>query len=77
MKNRKKTSQTKEGIKLQSSIEYIMMLSAVSIVIVIAFAMMTQLKGTALHAFFNNSNTSVASQLSSELQNLSAANKTG
>ena len=32
-----------------------MMLSAVSIVIIIALAMITQLKGAAVHSFFNGS----------------------
>lgn len=56
--------------KCQGSIEYIMMLSAVSIIIVIALTMMVQLKGTALNSFFNSSNSSIASQLNSQLQNL-------
>ena len=61
----------KRSMRGQSSLEYIMMLSAVSIVIVIALAMVTQLKGTALHAFANGTNQSVATQLSRELVNLS------
>ncbi|MCL4389702.1 hypothetical protein M1397_03820 [Candidatus Marsarchaeota archaeon] len=56
--------------KGQGSLEYIMMLSAVGIIIVIALAMIMQLKGTALHAFVNSSNQSVSSQLAHELQNL-------
>ena len=56
----------------QGSLEYIMMLSAVSIVIVIALAMVTQLKGTAMHAFANGTNQSVVTQLSRELSNLSS-----
>jgi hypothetical protein len=58
----------------QGSLEYIMMLSAVSIVIVIALAMVTQLKGTAMHAFANGTNQSVVAQLSKELNNLSKVN---
>ncbi|MCL4404527.1 MAG: hypothetical protein M1544_01460 [Candidatus Marsarchaeota archaeon] len=56
----------------QSSIEYLMMLSAVSIVIIIALAMITQLKGVAVHSFFtaNSSNGSVMSTLKSELTNI-------
>lgn len=56
--------------RAQGSLEYIMMLSAVSIVIVIALAMVTQLKGTALHAFMNSSNQSVSARLASELADL-------
>ena len=59
----------------QGSLEYIMMLSAVSIVIVIALAMVTQLKGAALHAFDNGTNQSIATQLSRELSNLSSGVK--
>ena len=56
--------------KAQGSLEYIMMLSAVSIVIVIALAMVSQLKGTAVHAFANSSNQSVSARLANELANL-------
>jgi len=74
--NRKKAEARRlADIKGQSSIEYIMMLSAVSIIIVIALAMMTQLKGTALHTFYNSSNSSLAAQLNNELQNLSIIKK--
>ena len=58
--------------RAQGSLEYIMMISAVSIIIVIALAMMMQLKGTALHAFYNGSSGSMANSLSSELANLTA-----
>ncbi|HUY70393.1 MAG TPA: class III signal peptide-containing protein [Candidatus Baltobacteraceae bacterium] len=61
--------------KGQGSLEYIMMLSAVSIVIVIALAMVTQLKGTAVHAFMGSSNQSIASQLSAQLGNLTTGVK--
>ncbi|MDE1868956.1 MAG: hypothetical protein KGH60_03260 [Candidatus Micrarchaeota archaeon] len=57
--------------KAQGSLEYIMMLSAVSIVIVVALAMVMQLKGTAVHAFANGTNQSVATELGRELANLS------
>ena len=56
--------------KGQSSIEYLMMLSAVSIVIIIALAMITQLKGAAVHSFFNGTTGSVISTLKSELGNI-------
>lgn len=58
-----------KGRKGQGSLEYIMMLSAVGIIVVVALAMILQLKGTALHAFTNNG-TSISSQLGNELQNL-------
>ena len=57
----------------QGSFEYIMMLSAVSIIVVLALAMMTQLKGTAIHSFFNSSSGSVPNQLSNELGNLTGS----
>ena len=56
--------------KGQGSIEYIMMLSAVSIIIVVALAMMTQLKGTAIQSFFGSGNT-ITTQLAQQLRNLS------
>jgi hypothetical protein len=56
--------------KGQGSLEYIMMISAVSIIIVIALAMMTQLKGSALHAFYNGSGGNLANSLTTELGNL-------
>ncbi len=59
----------------QGSLEYIMMLSAVSVVIVIALAMVTQLKGAAVHAFAGGTNQSVVTQLSKELSNLSNSTK--
>jgi len=60
--------------KGQGSLEYIMMLSAVSIIIVIALAMMMQLKGTAMHSF-GSGNQSIDSQLANELVNLSNSAK--
>lgn len=59
------------SVRGQGSLEYIMMLSAVSIVIVIALSMVAQLKGAAMQAFTNGTNQSVAAQLSRELSNLS------
>jgi len=56
--------------KGQGSIEYIMMLSAVSIIIVIALTMMVQLKGAALSSFFNGS-SGITSQLTAQLGSLS------
>ncbi len=58
--------------RAQSSLEYIMMLSAVSVIIVIALAMIMQLKGAAVHTFFNSSNQSIGSELTKELANLTA-----
>ncbi len=60
------------GKRLQGSIEYIMILSAVTIIVVIALSMMTQLKGVILHSFYNTSNQSGAQLLSKELKNLSS-----
>ena len=59
--------------KGQSSIEYIMLLSAVAIIIVAALALMTQLKGAALHTIVNGTNQSVAGEISKELGNLTSA----
>jgi hypothetical protein len=57
--------------KGQGSLEYIMMLSAVSIVIVIALAMIVQLKGAAVHSFGTGAGNSIISQLANELSNIS------
>ncbi|MCL4371722.1 hypothetical protein M1373_00155 [Candidatus Marsarchaeota archaeon] len=62
-----------KSVRGQSSIEYLMMLSAVSIVIVVALAMITQLKGAALHTFFNGTNGSVISTLKTEMENITKA----
>jgi|GEM_PF-2516845 len=57
--------------KGQGSVEYIMVLSAISVIIVIAFAMIMQLKGIAVHSFDGNSvNQSIAAKLSNELSNI-------
>ena len=61
-----------KGSRGQGSMEYIMMLSAVSIIIVVALAMIMQLKGTAIHAFNGTSGQNIAAQLSNELANLSS-----
>jgi hypothetical protein len=61
--------------RAQGSIEYIMMLSAVSIIIIVALAMMTQLKGAAVNSFFNGTGGNVAQQLASELSNLTKASR--
>ena len=58
----------------QGSMEYIMILSAVSIVIVIALAMITQLKGIAIHTV-GSSNSSIYYEISSELANLTNSTK--
>lgn len=57
-------------MRCQGSLEYIMMLSAVSIIIVIAIALIMQLKGVALHPFIG-SGGNVTSLLSNEISNLS------
>ncbi len=57
--------------KAQGSLEYIMMLSAVSIVIVIGIAIMMQLKGIALHPFISGSGN-ITATLSNEIANLSS-----
>ncbi len=57
--------------KAQGSIEYLLMLSAVSIVIVIALAMIVQLKGAAIHAFYNSTNQSLVGQIGTEISNIS------
>ena len=59
--------------KGQGSLEYIMMVSAVRVIVVIALARMMQLKGVALHSFYNGTNSSVAQSLSKELSNLTSA----
>jgi hypothetical protein len=56
--------------KAQGSLEYIMMLSAVSIIVVIAIALMMQLKGVALHPFAGGAGN-LTSVLSNEIANLS------
>ncbi len=60
--------------KGQGSLEYIMMLSAVSIIIVIAIALMMQLKGIALHPFAGGAGN-LTSVLSNEIANLSGVVK--
>lgn len=57
--------------KAQGSLEYIMMLSAVSIIIVIVIAIMMQLKGVALHPFVSGSGN-ITATLSNEIANLSS-----
>lgn len=58
--------------KGQGSLEYIMMLAAASIVIVIALAMIVKLKGVAVSSTMNSTNASVASEISSQLSALSS-----
>lgn len=55
----------------QGSIEYLLMLSAVSIVIVIALAMIVQLKGDAVSIFYNSTNGSISSQIGAEISKIS------
>lgn len=57
--------------KAQGSLEYIMMLSAVSIVVVIGIAIMMQLKGVALQPFSGGAGN-LTSTLSNEIANLSS-----
>jgi ureidoglycolate hydrolase len=61
--------------KAQGSMEYIMMLSAVSIIIVVALAMILQLKGVAVHAFTTSGNQGVVNSLDTELANLTNLTK--
>jgi hypothetical protein len=58
--------------KGQGSLEYIMMLSAVSIVIVIALTMVVQLKGAATHSFGLGVDNGIISQLANQLANISS-----
>jgi uncharacterized membrane protein YgaE (UPF0421/DUF939 family) len=61
-----------ESKKGQGSLEYIMMLAAASIVIVIALAMIVKLKGVAVTSIASNgTNVSVAQEISSQLSSLS------
>ncbi len=54
--------------KAQGSLEYIMMVAAASIVIVMAFAMMIKLKGAvAGNVTVNGANVSISKAISSEL----------
>lgn len=56
----------------QGSLEYIMMLSAASIVILIALAMIVKLKGSVVSTVnVNGSNSSVSQAISGQLSNLS------
>lgn len=58
--------------RVQGSLEYIMMLSAASIVILIALAMIVKLKGSVVTTIgTNGSNSSVSQSISSQLANLS------
>ena len=58
--------------RAQGSLEYIMMLSAASIVILIALAMIVKLKGSVVSTVsVNGANSSVSQAISSQLANLS------
>jgi len=60
------------SMKAQGSLEYIMMIAAASIVIVIALAMVVKLKGTiGSNVSVNGVNTSVTDAISKELGTLS------
>jgi hypothetical protein len=58
--------------RAQGSLEYIMMLSAASIVILIALAMIVKLKGSVVTGVSSGgSNSSISQAISSQLSNLS------
>ncbi len=60
-----------ESKKAQSSLEYIMMVSAASIVIVLALAMVIKLKGAVVsNVFVNGTNMSVSQAIGKELGSL-------
>jgi hypothetical protein len=59
--------------KAQSSLEYIMMVAAASVVIVLALAMVVKLKGAVVsNVTVNGSSMSVSQAISSELSHLAA-----
>ncbi len=59
--------------KAQSSLEYIMMVAAASIVIVLALAMVVKLKGAVVsNVSMNGANVSVSSAISRELASLTS-----
>jgi len=59
--------------KAQSSLEYVMMIAAASIVIVLAIAMVVKLKGAVVTSVnVNGTNVSIAQAISKELGALSA-----
>ncbi len=59
--------------KAQGSMEYIMMIAAASIVIVLALAMVVKLKGAAVSSVsINGTNMSVSDAISKELGSLSS-----
>jgi hypothetical protein len=58
--------------KAQGSLEYIMMVAAASIVIVVALAMVVKLKGAVIsHVSINGTNDSISQAISGELGSLS------
>jgi hypothetical protein len=62
-----------ESRKAQSSLEYIMMVSAASIVIVLALAMVIKLKGAVVSSVsVNGTNMSVSQAIGKELGSLTA-----
>ncbi|MEM0094618.1 MAG: hypothetical protein QXF41_01625 [Candidatus Micrarchaeaceae archaeon] len=73
MKNKKEKSGKVRGMMAQGSLEYIMMLAAASIVIVIALAMVVGLKGAVVtHMDINNTNMSIVQAIAHELSSLSS-----
>ncbi len=62
------------GRRAQGSLEYIMMLSAASIVILIALAMIVKLKGSVVtNVNLNGTNSSVSQAISGQLSSLSTS----
>ena len=62
------------GRRAQGSLEYIMMLSAASIVILIALAMIVKLKGSVVTSVnLNGTNSSVSQAISGQLSSLSTS----
>jgi hypothetical protein len=60
-------------MRAQGSLEYIMMIAAASVVVVIALAMIVKLKGAIInHVSISGVNTSVSDAISKELSNLSS-----
>ncbi|MEM0086793.1 MAG: hypothetical protein QW774_02820 [Candidatus Micrarchaeaceae archaeon] len=73
MKREKKERGKVRTVKGQGSLEYIMMLAAASIVIVIALAMVVGLKGAVVtHMYINNTNMSMVQAIAHELSSLSS-----
>jgi hypothetical protein len=62
-----------KSAKAQGSLEYIMMLAAASIVVVVALAMVVKLRSAVVTSVsLNGSNVSIANAISSQLSSLNA-----